>query len=364
VYQRPQHLMSRFRKYHRVFIVEEPIYDAPSPYNVVHEDRQSGVSVVVPHLPQEAAGDVEAQRALLDLFIQSKDIKNFIAWYYSPLALAFSSHLEPAVTIYDCMDELSGFKFASPSLKYFEDLLFEKADIVFTGGYHLYEAKKNKHHNIHAFPSSIDKSHFERARLIEQQPEDQAMIPGPRIGFYGVIDERLDIALLADLAGIKPQYHFILIGPVVKIDPDTLPRRDNIHYLGQKSYKELPEYLGGWDMAMMPFARNEATEFISPTKTPEFLAAGKPVVSTAIHDVVKPYGELELVAIADTAPEFAEAIESSLQNKNDSGRLEKVDAFLGNISWNNTWQGMAQLIGLALEKKKLITDTKNKGTYV
>ncbi len=205
------------------------------------------------------------------------------------MAIAFTRHLQPQAVVYDCMDELSAFQGASPTLKNYEAELFSRADLVFTGGQSLYESKVNQHPNVYAFPSSVDVPHFGQARNL-QEPADQAHIPHPRLGFFGVIDERMDIELLAGIAEARPDWHLVIIGPVVKIDPATLPQHENIHYLGGRDYKQLPAYLAGWDLAMLPFARNESTRFISPTKTPEYLAAGRPVVSTSIRDVVRPYG--------------------------------------------------------------------------
>ncbi|HWH62052.1 MAG TPA: glycosyltransferase, partial [Ginsengibacter sp.] len=283
--------------------------------------------------------------------MSAMNITHYILWYYTPMALEYSDHLHPKLIIYDCMDELSAFKFADPDLKKYEALLFEKADLVFTGGYSLYEAKKHLHKNIHPFPSSIDKAHFITARSEVSQPDDQKNIPYPRLGFYGVIDERMDIRLIAEMADMRPDWHFILIGPVIKIDPATLPQRKNIHYLGSKAYNELPLYLSGWDIAMLPFEMNESTKYISPTKTPEYLAAGKPVISTSITDVITPYGEKGLVHIADTAKDFINAAEIIFSNPNKKAWLKEVDVFLADISWNNTWHQMTDLIDDALAKK-------------
>jgi UDP-galactopyranose mutase len=241
-----------------------------------------------------------------------------------------------------------------------EACLLNQADIVFTGGQSLYKAKKHLHHNIHPFPSSIDKSHFEVARIFKEDPEDQNSIPRPRFGFYGVIDERFNISLVEELATLRPDWHFLFIGPVTKIDRNKLPQKDNIHYLGSKNYKELPLYLAGWDVAILPFALNESTKFISPTKTPEYLAGGKPVISTSITDVVTPYGNKGLVHIADTAEEFIEEAEKIFQSKNNEEWSRKVDDFLANISWNKTWHQMSSLIDTALEKKAIINNNKSK----
>src|SRR4051794_1186902 len=207
------------------------------------------------------------------------------------MALAFTYHLRPLGVVYDCMDELSAFAGAPASLRARERELLTRADVVFTGGQSLYEAKRGAHPNVHAFPSSVDVNHFAAARRRHDDPPDQQAIPRPRIGFFGVVDERMDMALLSGVAERRPDWHLVLLGPVVKIDPAVLPERANVHHLGPKPYAELPQYIASWDVAMLPFARNEATRFISPTKTPEYLAAGRPVVSTSIRDVVRPYGE-------------------------------------------------------------------------
>lgn len=268
------------------------------------------------------------------------------------MAMDLSSVFKPELVIYDCMDELSAFKYAPPSLKYFEDELFKKADLVFTGGHSLYQAKKHRHENIHPFPSSIDKDHFQSARTSMKDPDDQANIPHPRIGFYGVIDERMNLYMIAKAAKLKPDYHFVIIGPVVKIDHATLPRLENIHYLGGKSYQELPNYLAGWDIAMIPFELNESTRFISPTKTPEYLAAGKPVISSSIQDVVNPYGDKNLVYIADTAEAFIDAAVKELTASDREDWLSRVDEFLLENSWNSTWSQMVQFINEKLADKE------------
>ena len=275
------------------------------------------------------------------------------------MALKFSGHLSPELIVYDCMDELSAFKFAPAELKIMETELFRKAHLVFTGGHNLYQSKKHAHHNIHPFPSSIDKQHFSAARNSLKTPDDQKLIPALRFGFYGVIDERFDIDLIKEVAERRPEWQLILLGPVVKINPDDLPRRDNIHYLGSKSYKELPAYLSGWDIAMIPFAKNESTRFISPTKTPEYLAAGKPVISTSIVDVVTPYGDKNLVYIADNADEFIAAAENEMARTPQQRRqwLQAVDHFLQDISWDATNQQMMDKINSCLLQKNAMIET-------
>jgi glycosyltransferase involved in cell wall biosynthesis len=263
------------------------------------------------------------------------------------MSLAFSDHLEAAAVVYDCMDELSAFKGAPPELIERERALMGKADAVFTGGYSLYEAKRDRHPNIHPFPSSVDIAHFAQARREQADPPEQAALPRPRMGFYGVLDERFDIALLDGIARLRPDWQFVMVGPVVKIDPADLPRRPNIHYPGGKSYAELPAWLSGWDVALMPFALNESTRFISPTKTPEYLAAGRPVVSTPITDVVRSYGEPGIVRIAATPEAFVAAIEEALADgagPKAGPWLKEADAILADMSWDQTWARMKGLI--------------------
>jgi UDP-galactopyranose mutase len=282
-------------------------------------------------------------RQMIDRFLEAEGIHEFVGWYYTPMALEFTRHLKPILTIYDCMDELSAFKNAPSALRKLEQELLSRADLVFTGGQSLFEAKQKLHRSVHAFPSSIDREHFMQARLIDSQPDDQRDIPHPRLGFFGVVDERFDADLLSEVAKAKPDWNFIIIGPVVKIDPSTLPRLSNIHYLGSKSYQNLPSYIAGWEVALLLFARNEATRFISPTKTPEYLGAAKPVVSTSIRDVVRPYGDNGLVQIADTRDEFISACEKTLDG-GSAEWLESVDAFLAGTSWDSTWERMSSLI--------------------
>ena len=359
VYQRPQHLMSRFAKHARVFFFEEAVYDAPSQYNEIFDDPVTGVCVVTPHITSDTENHSEALRHLLQMFMASMSIKNYVAWYYTPLSLAFSDHLNPELTVYDCMDELSSFKFAPPELKVWEQKLFSKADIVFTGGMHLYEAKKKFHSNIYGVPSGIDTDHFIKARKFIKDPDDQASIPRPRIGFYGVVDERFNIELLRSVAEKRPDWHFIVIGPTAKIDPATLPKNNNIHFIGMRDYKELPGYLAGWDVAMMPFALNEATKYISPTKTPEFLAAGRPVVSTSIHDVVHPYGDKKLVSIADTPAEFDAAIEQYLSTERSKQWQKDVDELLKTMSWDDIAERMRDLLNKTLNNKTINHENKS-----
>jgi glycosyltransferase involved in cell wall biosynthesis len=361
VYQRPQHLLSRFAKHQRVFFIEEPIFDAESDFYSVNKEGKS-LWIITPHIQNNLSAEhrVQRQKLLVNLLMEDMQISKYLTWYYTPMALEFSRDLKPLLIIFDCMDELSAFKFAPSELKELEAELLSKADIVFTGGYSLFLSKKDKHPNLHYFPSSIDKEHFSQARKkTVADPPDQSNIPRPRLGFYGVLDERLDTDLVEAMAALKPKWHFIYIGPIVKIDPKSLPQRKNIHYLGSKNYNELPTYLAGWDIALMPFALNESTRFISPTKTPEYLAGGKPVISTPIVDVVEAYGNTGLVYIGETAEEFISAATHCLKHPEQQKEwLKDVDEELKGNSWDLTWKRMAERMEETLKRKNIIESDK------
>ena len=355
VFQRPQHLMTRFARTRTVVVFEEPV-PAQSGMAMGVDLRRcaaSGVVVATPRLPEglDGACRTAVLRQLLDEVLAGQSIEHPVLWYYTPMMLPLSRHIEASAVVYDCMDELSAFKFAPPEMTQLEAELMSRADVVFTGGYSLYEAKQGRHDNIHPFPSSVEREHFKQARSGLDQPPVQAAVTGPRLGFYGVIDERMDLELLATVADTRPDWSLVLVGPVVKIAEQDLPRRANIHYMGQQSYDDLPAFLSGWDVALMPFAINESTRFISPTKTPEYLAAGRPVVSTPIRDVVRHYGELQGVKIADTAEAFVAACEAQLALKETSAWLEQVDEALASLSWEQTQLRMSALIDGAVRKR-------------
>lgn len=346
--QRPQHLLTRAAQSRSTFFWEEPWMhhpdEAPSfvreggSLEFLNAEGHPNVTVIRPHF-FHGEDATAGQYRLLDQFLIHRGLTRFDRWYYTPMALSFSAHLHAEVTIFDCMDELSAFLGAPPELLERERELFRVADIVFTGGRSIYEAKRRKHANVHLFPSSIDVDHFSQA-LDTVDPIDQSAIPHPRAGFFGAIDERFDADLIREVAALRPGTHFVFIGPVIKIDPATLPQAQNLHFLGIKPYSELPAYLGGWDAALLPFAINDSTRFISPTKTPEYLAAGKRVVSTAIRDVVTDYGDHDVVEIASTPEEFAEALDRAVASQPDPCWNARVDRKLASSSWDRTWAAM------------------------
>jgi UDP-galactopyranose mutase len=340
VYQRPQHLLSRLSHYYRVIFIEEPL---ESPVDWQFCEPAENVLVCRPRndSPELVRGLVE-QLGLTD----------YVLWFYTPMALPLAEGLSPKAIVYDCMDELSAFLNAPAELKEREAALLQRADLVFTGGSSLYRAKRDRHPNVRCFPSSVDAKHFASAAEGMQEPADQADLPHPRLGFFGVIDERLDVALLDAMASAHPEWSICMVGPVVKIDPATLPRHPNIRYFGQRTYQQLPAYLAGWDVCLLPFARNASTRFISPTKTLEYMAAAKMIVSTPITDVAEQYGDI--VYLGETPGEFIAACERALAA--DAGerasRRQGMCEVLGRTSWDSTVAAMHALLAEAVRPRR------------
>jgi Glycosyl transferases group 1 len=362
VYQRPQHLLSRLAAKRPIFFVEEPEFDPQGPPRWERTTPQPNLTVLTPRTPVQASGFHSDQRPALDGLIAdlARELEGttLVAWLYTPMALPLAQALGPAATVYDCMDELSLFLGAPPELLSREAALLESADVMFTGGPSLYRAKQARHSNVHCFPSSVDAAHFRTARAdnpsVKPEAEDQTGLPHPRFGFYGVIDERLDLALLDFIADARPGWQIVLVGPVVKIDPASLPGRPNIHYLGQRSYDDLPRYLRGWDVCLLPFARNDATRFISPTKTLEYMAAELPIVSTPITDVAEPYGDI--VYLGATPEEFLAACDTALASSpaERARRRGEMRRVLAGTSWDVTVSAMEKLLAAALAPKAAV----------
>ena len=364
VFQRPQHLLSRLANQYKIIFVEEPVNNAHEDY-LERMSPCANVEVLRPHLNSHANGFDDAHaaqvRALVDAFLSQQQIQDFWLWFYTPLALPITQGLNVKGIIYDCMDELSAFKNASPLLVERENALFKVADIVFTGGPSLYQSKRLKHANVYCFASSVDAEHFAPANLnkvISQSTKDnsQSSIAYPRIGYFGVIDERIDITLISTLALAHPDWQIVMVGPVVKIDANTLPRHSNIHWLGQKDYQELPGLIASWDLCMMPFALNESTQFISPTKTLEYMAAERAIVSTNITDVAEPYGHI--VPIANTHEEFIKLCELLLAESAISRlkRLNTMRDIVAKTSWNKTALAMHDIIHQFVKKAVILND--------
>jgi UDP-galactopyranose mutase len=348
VYQRPQHLLSRMARARRVIFIEEPVYDESRAPHWEFDRAETNVLVCRPHTPVSEGGFNDRQmpqlKSLLGELLEREELNDFVLWFYTPMALPLAEDLNPRAVVYDCMDELSAFLHAPPQLLEREAALLERADLVFTGGPSLYRSKKGRHPRVHCFPSSVDAPHFAGAHGQIAEAADQAALPHPRLGYFGVLDERIDLPLLARMAEAHPEWQFVTVGPVAKIDPASLPRGRNIHHFGQRAYRDLPSYLAGWDVCLMPFARNRSTEFISPTKTLEYMAAGKPIVSTPIRDVEEPYSDI--VYLGGTPEEFMASCEHALavdaaEREERRARMREV---LARTSWDKTAEQMNALL--------------------
>jgi UDP-galactopyranose mutase len=356
VYQRPQHLLSRLAAERRVIFIEEPDSNVSERPKWAFREEAPNVLVAMPRTPSAARGFHSEQtpylKPLLRELLEKENVADYVVWFYTAMAAPLAAELKPLAVVYDCMDELSAFAGAPRELLERESDLFKTADLVFTGGPSLYQAKKERHAHVHCFPSSVDAKHFAAAANGMKETDAQAALPHPRLGFFGVIDERFDVDLLRAVAEARPQWQLVIVGPVVKIDPAVLPRNANIHYFGQTSYKDLPAYLKGWDVCLLPFARNQATKFISPTKTLEYMAAGKMIVSTPITDVAEPYGGI--VYLGETNEEFIAACDRALTAKREEReeRQRKMREVLGRTSWDSTVQRMSSLIEGAMERRE------------
>ena len=359
VYQRPQHLLARLAEHWQVIYVEEPVRSEADAHLEIRE-ISTNLSVMVPHTPVAATGFHDDQLGLLQPLLESalraRKLQADVAWLYTPMALPLAKSFAPTCLVYDCMDELSGFKDAPRQLRQRESALLKEAARVFTGGPSLYEARRGLHPSVHCFPSAVDAAHFCPTNLdpdcahASTAAALQDALPRPRLGFFGVIDERLDLELVATIADQHPEWAVVMAGPVVKIDPALLPQRPNIHWLGMQPYERLPYLLAGWDLCLMPFALNEATRFISPTKTLEYMAGDKPVVSTPVRDVVFLYASA--VAVAPAGLPFVQACEAVLA-ESAAARCRRNSEMLNTVSmhsWQRTAASMDGMLKTALHQ--------------
>jgi UDP-galactopyranose mutase len=345
VYQRPQHLLSRLAQYYRVIFFEEPVFqEGEASLNI--STPLPNLMVCKPITPVKTNGFHDDQLPYLQQMVRelAAEYQDPIVWFYTPMALPLLEELEPRHLVYDCMDELSAFKNPPPYLVERENELLKLADIVFTGGPSLYNAKKHRNPNVHCFPSSVDVEHFRRALDKNTAHPSQRELPRPRLGFYGVIDERFDADMVGKVAEAHPEWQIVLVGPVAKIDPNSLPRQSNIHYMGQQSYEALPQFLAAWDVCLMPFAMNESTKFISPTKSLEYMAAELPIVSTPVKDVVDLHNDV--AEIATSSSEFIAACERVLTMPSDEkqAKIRLMRQKLSRTSWNVTAAKMRELL--------------------
>jgi glycosyltransferase involved in cell wall biosynthesis len=345
VFQRPQHLMTRLAEHYQILFVEEPVHHEGQAF-LQKTEVAPNITVCRPHTPIQQWGFHDDQLPTLQTLLADlvPEGERPVVWFYTPMALPLLQGFQPSLVVYDCMDELAAFKNPPKQLLQRESALLNIADICFTGGPSLYESKRTRHANAYCFSSSVDAKHFRQALDKSNSHPAQAEVAHPRLGFYGVIDERFDTDLIKQVAAARPDWQIVLVGPVVKIDPANLPQGANIHYMGQRTYDELPKFLAGWDVCLLPFALNESTKFISPTKVLEYMAAELPSVSTPITDVKVPYSHV--VEIAETADEFIAACDRMLalndaQKADLAGRMRTVVA---GTSWDKTANAMHEII--------------------
>jgi hypothetical protein len=339
--QRPYQLMSRCAEARRVLFIEEPVYDAPAAYLDATQVVPNLVRVR-PHLPVGSRAAQLIPPLLMRLCAQQK-VVDPVHWFYTPMMLEMAERMPRSLTIYDCIEDCSSLDGAPANFEQRERQLMAHSDIVFAAGMRLYQQKTRQHPNVYAAPSGVDAAFFAQARQDLAEPMDQAPLAHPRIGYCGVIDERIDLGLIEHIARIKPTWQLIMLGPIDAIDMRSLPHAPNIHYLGAAEYRHLPNYLASWDAAIMPYTLSAATRCLSPSEMPEYLAAGRRVVSTAIADVVEPYERLELVHIGRDRDEFVTHIEAALQGgarESDAMR----DEVLEGMSWDDLWYRMDNLV--------------------
>lgn len=346
-YERPHHLMLRAARDRRVIYVEAPAFEA-GPAHLSVRRGPEGITVVTPTLPAEtpAARVGELTRRLIDQLVAQQRLHGFVLWTDTPRALAYVNGLDPAAIVYDCAGEAGADDEQAP----FEELLVSAADVVFTAGPTLHAAMQPRHGNCHLFPGVVDVGHFLHARRLstrERPPADQGVLPAPRIGFLGTIDHQVDLGLVDELAALRPDLHVVLVGPMAREARSALPRRPNVSWLGQKTYAELPYYLAGWAAAILPYVRGPSTQAFAPAHLPEYLAAGRAVISTPLPDVVAGFGELGVVRIADSAQAFAAAIDAS-RAEAARDRNRRADRWLATVSWDRTWSEMDALVADAL----------------
>jgi glycosyltransferase involved in cell wall biosynthesis len=354
LFGRPQQLMSRLAGRWRVIFIEEPVFSDSARLEIT--DLGADLSVIVPHTPVAASGFHDDQlpilQPLLARHLRASSFAGAVAWVDTPMALPLLHAFQPACVVYDCMNELSAFMDSPCQLRQRESALMKTACLVLTGGPSLYAARHELHPNVHCLPSAVDVNHFSPARLRYDSPAAkqslalQGAIEGPRLGYYGVIDGRLDLALVERLADARPRWQIVMAGPVVKVDRASLPRRDNLHWIGMQPYECLPYLLNGWDLALIPFALNEATRFLNPTKTLEYLAGETPVVSTALRDVMWLYGDV--VDVAHSPGEFIEACERVL-NEPPAQRAARETRMMSMV-WTSSWQRSADSVHMLLQQ--------------
>jgi glycosyltransferase involved in cell wall biosynthesis len=350
VWQRPQQFLSRLSARHKVLFIETvgPDPGLAAPLATYRRDaRYANITILRLQFPTWRWADADfvdlERRRLVQEFITAGPVagqfENPVQWFYDPMAVrAFAGHMGERATVYDCMDELSKFRYAPPEIHEREAALLERAEVVFAGGRRLYEAKSRLHANCHFYGCGVDLDHFGKARAADTVvPAALASLPKPVLGYFGVIDERLDYELLARLAEADPAWSIALVGPVLKVDPATLPQAPNIYWLGQQDYADLPAFCKGFDVCLMPFALNESTQFINPTKALEYMATGKMIVSSAVPDVVTNFSSV--VKIAGGHSEFIRLCHEAFENPDQAAATRGI-----RLAAENSWESIVSAL--------------------
>jgi glycosyltransferase involved in cell wall biosynthesis len=355
VWQRPQQFLSRLSKKHRVLFIESPdAVDglAASKVALREVDDYPNVVVLQMQMPASQLADREwadnERRRLLQSVLAGplgRSFQSVVQWFYDPMAVtAFAGQMNERAIVYDCMDQLSQFKFAPPELVRRERELLALADVVFAGGPKIWEEKRKYNSNCFSYGCGVDLAHFAQAR--EQDcvvPADVRDLPGPTFGYIGVVDERLDYDLIDKLAKANSTGSVVMVGPSTKVDPAMLPRRANIHWLGGRDYSLLPNYAKAFNVCLMPFALNEATEFINPTKALEYMATATPIVSTPIRDVVRQFSDI--VSVAASPTEFIAACARAAKQPDQSAIRGGVE-----LARKNSWESIVRKLQAHIEE--------------
>jgi glycosyltransferase involved in cell wall biosynthesis len=363
VWQRPQQFLSRLSQRHPILFIEGPILhdknEAPT-FELLPVAQYPNVTVMRTHFPASRFQNgawVDAERLRLLKEAMNGPLKGrfecAVQWFYDPMAApCFIGKIGERAVVYDCMDELSQFKFAPPEIVAREKVLLASADVVFAGGRKMWLSKSRHNDNAHFYGCGVDVQHFAKARLAETElPADVANLKRPILGYFGVVDERLDYDLIAKLADADPNWQIVMVGPTAKVNPDDLPKRANIHWLGRREYAQLPNYTKAFDVCLMPFALNEATEYINPTKALEYMATGRPIVSTAVPDVVSNFSEAVNVAISQDC--FVEMCVRALSAPDEEAIQRGIE-----MANNNQWDAIVAKLEGHIEdvfKKKAAT---------
>jgi glycosyltransferase involved in cell wall biosynthesis len=359
VWQRPQQFISRLSARHKILFVEtigpDPHLSSPCARFWTAPDFPN-VTILRLQFPcwrwPDGAFVDRERRRLVKEFLAGPgagQFENAVQWFYDPMTVpSFHGYLGEVATVYDCMDELSKFREAPPSIRPRERKLLAAADVVFTGGRKLWESKRMLNANSHFYGCGVDSAHFGKAREPRTKiPADVAPLRKPVLGYFGVVDERMDYDLLVKLAEANPHWSIAMVGPTLKVH--AVPRLSNIHWLGQKAYADLPAYCKAFDVFLMPFALNEATEFINPTKALEYMAAGRPIVSTAVPDVITNFGEV--VHVAKSHEEFISHCREAIQRPNTK-RIQAGLKKASDNSWDSIVARLEEHVADALHKKQ------------